>query len=96
MKTLLTIPERMHTVAEVAELSGHERGYVVRLIEAGTLEAIRPENPRGGRGQWRIYPASLRQWLKCPTGPSALRTRTRRMQREASAFAAMTNFPEET
>lgn len=85
---LITIPERMHSVAEVAMLAGHEPDYVLRLIRVGILDGVRPAGPRGGKGQWRIYPGSIRRWLGARERQTET-TRSRRARHEAAAFAAM-------
>ncbi len=88
MSDLITIPERMHTVAEVATLAGHQPGYIVRLIDRGELDAVRPANPRGGKGQWRIYPGSIRRWLGIK-GERSERARSRRAAADDAAYEAM-------
>jgi hypothetical protein len=45
---LVSIAERTHSVAEVAAIFGHEPDYVLRLIDAGELEAVRPASPQRG------------------------------------------------
>ena len=89
MAPLISIPERMHSVAEVADLSGHTADYVLRLVEVGELEAIRPAHPRGGRGRWRIYPASIRRWLGVQEVGRSARARSRAAAADAIVEALL-------
>ncbi len=84
----ITIDERMHSVSEVAELSGFTSPYVLRLVEAGELEAIQPMTPSGRKGRWRVYPKSLRQWLGV-SDPRKERRLTKKAKQEAAAFSAL-------
>jgi len=61
--TLITIEERMYSVGEVARVTEHRIDYIRGLVESGVLLGLRPETSNGGKGQWRIYPESLRKWL---------------------------------
>lgn len=74
---MILISERMYTVSEVAQLSGHRPEYVRALIIRGKLSAVRPSSV-GGFGQWRVYPESLRKWLGVPASNTARRSTCRR------------------
>jgi len=78
---MIRIDERMYTTGEVAAITGHRLAYVHALIESGRLHAKRLVAPNGRKGQWRIYPQSLREWLGVPE-PRENRRRPKRIEME--------------
>lgn len=86
----LEIKERMYSIREVADLSGHSHGYVLALIQKGELEATQPSGPSGRPGRWRVYPASIRKWLGIHEKRSP-RSKIRKAANELAAFMAFTN-----
>ena len=90
---MIRIDERMYRTGEVATLIGHNLAYVHALIESGRLHAKRLVAPNGRKGQWRVYPQSLREWLGVPE-PRENRRRPKRIEREVAQLAAMMSTPQ--
>ena len=76
---MIAIDERMYTVAEVAVIIGYRKKYVYGLISAGKLKSVRLPSP-SGTGRIRIYPDSLRDYLRIPR-----RHRDKQLSRQAKS-----------
>ncbi|MEE9294580.1 MAG: helix-turn-helix domain-containing protein [Phycisphaerae bacterium] len=76
------------TVQQVGDLLAVTARHVYKLIDCGRLKAVRLGRPVGptSRGRWRIYEASLREYLGEPVAPSRASADDRRLQ---GALASM-------
>lgn len=51
--------QKLLTLADVAELLNTSSAQVYALVRSGELPAMK----MGGRGQWRVHPARLEQYI---------------------------------